>query len=212
MGLGNWDSFIGGYVVANLGVLALPLLLAFLVSTGCVLRGPVCEYRPASHLGHEHHHGHDHGPNGHGHTTVRHPGHGAHDGIVVPFYGAQSKVGYVELKLHDDKGDLEMWLSKDAMGAHPYDIPLDSEVTVWFSKLAQKNIELKVRNRTQNQDESGKVNIRGKNTNYFIFPGNTGADATFLIGKEFASTVSVSFLRDGVVYVTDPFELRPHTH
>ena len=148
-------------------------------------------------------HGHTHG---HGHT------HTLHDGIVVPLFSAQQPVGFAELKLHDDKGDLELWLAKDNAGGNPFDLPLNSEITVSFIKLDTKTATLQVRNIEKNEDEDGKGNIRGSKTNYFIFPGDTGADATFLTGKEFASEVVISFVVDGVIYTTETFKLRPHTH
>ena len=67
-------------------------------------------------------HGHDHGEDGHAHGEGGHDhGEGGHDtegsnGVLARFVQAdtQDKVGYLRLKLHDDKGDLELWLAKDA--------------------------------------------------------------------------------------------------
>ena len=161
------------------------LVLLSLIAVGCA---------PGHH--HGHHHGHAHG-------------HSPHHGIVKPFASSGEQTGYVELKLHDDKGDLELWLTKDEAGKQPYDLPLDSVITVDFPKLG-KTVKLQVRNTSKNEDEDGKGNIRAGRTNYFIFPGDTGVDPAFLVGKDFASKVVVSF--NGGASKTRSFELKPHTH
>ncbi|VGO15874.1 hypothetical protein PDESU_04461 [Pontiella desulfatans] len=182
---------------------------------------------------HDDDHGHDH-PDGHAHAedaeshahdTDWQPefadfdddqGHGhdhtPHDGIIVPFRTGQSQAGFLELKLHDDKGDLELWLTKDKAGATPFDLPLDSMVAVLFPQLGGKTVELQVRNDQQNEDEDGKGNIRNKKTNYFIFPGDTKADASFLVGKDFVAEVVISFASEGITHTTAPFKLSPHSH
>lgn len=154
-----------------------------------------------------HQHGdHDHGYN-HDHSHV----HTRHHGISVPLFSGQQRVAFAELKLHDDKGDLELWLTMDEIGGKPFDLLLDSDITVSFPKLA-KEVTLKVRNRENNEDEGGKGNIRDGKTNYFIFPGETVANAVFLTGKDFSSEAVISFVADGVKYSAEPFMLRPHTH
>jgi len=141
---------------------------------------------------------------GHNHTL--------HDGIVVPLFSDTQRVGFAELKLHDDKGDLELWLTRDAAGSDPLDLPLNAEITVALPDSATKAVSLRVRNIEKNEDEDGKANIRGSKTNYFIFPGDTGADATFLMGRGFVANTAISFVAGGVRYTTDTFKLRPHIH
>jgi cobalamin biosynthesis Mg chelatase CobN len=130
-----------------------------------------------------------------------------HDGIVVPIQG-----GYVELKLHDDKGDLELWIAKDAEFKTPIDLPLSASPTVTFVDKDGKQLQLAVRNKHQNEDEDGKPNNRNGKTNYFIFPGNTGIDASWLKGKAFRAKVIVAFEQDGIQRTTKAFILSPHTH
>ncbi len=142
----------------------------------------------------------------HGHS------HTLHDGVVVPLLVANKRVGFAELKLHDDKGDLELWITTDKAGSQPLDLPIDSEIHVSFPRLAVKSVDLRVRNTLRNEDEDGKGNIRGTGTNYFIFPGDSGADASFLTGKSFMTDAEISFVRDGVRYTTDTFTLKPHVH
>ncbi len=173
---------------------ALLLSLLFIIA-GCVQQQG----------GHTYSYGHTHGHgDSHSHTL--------HDGIVVPLFSAQQHVGFAELKLHDDKGDLELWLTKDEAGGNPFDLPLNSEIAVSLSKPGTKSVALRVRNIEMNEDEEGKGNIRDSKTNYFIFPGDTGADAAFLMGKDFASETVISFVVGGVRYTTGTFKLRPHTH
>ena len=160
-------------------------------------------------------HGHSHGDDsGHSHKDGNDHAHEetAHHGIIETLWSGQRGPGYAELKLHDDKGDLELWLTSDKEGAKPFDIALDSEITITFSELNDKTVTLRARNNEKNEDEDGKENIREGKTNYFIFPGDTGVDASFLTGKDFVSKVVIFFKNGETRYVTDEFELSPHTH
>lgn len=169
-------------------------------------------------------HGHDHGPGadhdhaggddhhaddeGHGHDHDA----GGSDGVVAQVLQGEEKVGWLRLKLHDDKGDLELWLARDGEFAEPFDLPLDQTITVTFTDKESRTAELAARNREQNEDEDGTPTARDGKTNYFIFPGDRGADASWLKGADFLATVKVSFAADGKDYTTSQFVLRPHTH
>lgn len=156
---------------------------------------------------------HDHGAGAHDHGEGGHDAEGS-NGVLARFIQAdtKNKVGYLRLKLHDDKGDLELWLAKDAEMTQPFDLPLDGTATVTFTDKENKTTTLRVRNTDKNEDEDGKANVREGKTNYFIFPGDTGEDAAWLKGADFLATVKVAFSADGKDYVTSPFVLRPHTH
>lgn len=145
-------------------------------------------------------HGHEHGPT-------------PHDGVVAHLRGPDGKdVGFVELKLHDDKGDLELWVARDVAMKEPFDLPLDTKVKVVFVDHQDRTVELAVRDREQNPDEDGVANVRAGKTNYFVFPGETGADAAWLVGKTFHSIVRLSFSVDGKAYASEEFVLAPHVH
>ena len=131
---------------------------------------------------------------------------------MAPFNVGTEQLGFVELKLHDDKGDLELWLSHDVEGGQPFDLPLDTVITVTFPELEEKVISLQVRNPVTNEDEDGEPTIRDAGTNYFIFPGETGADAQFLQGADMETDVIVTFQVDGSDVSTPRFTLRPHIH
>ena len=172
------------------------------------------------HDGHEHD-GDEHGHDDHdGHAHDDHEGHdhehgaeGPHHGLVQPFSSADGKVsGFVELKLHDDKGDLELWIAQDKGMKKPFDLPLASEVTVTFTSMKDRKVTLAVRNTDENEDEDGSANNREGKTNYFIFPGNTGGDAKWLMGKAFEATVTVSFDTPQGKVTTKAFTLKPHAH
>lgn len=92
------------------------------------------------------------------------------------------------------------------------DLELDSVLTVTFPNLPEGSVELRIRNAEQNEDEDGNGTIREGKTNYFIFPGDTGVDATFLTGASFATKASLTFTSGGVSYSVAPFTLRPHVH
>lgn len=140
-------------------------------------------------------------------------GHSPHDGMVARLMDKTgSAAGFVELKLHDDKGDLELWLAKDQLITQPIDVPSNSEIQVSFLDVDGKTVVLRVRNADQNEDEDGTPNMRNGKTNYFIFPGDTGQDASWLMGAEFKSAVQVTFSVDGKSYTSEEFVLVPHTH
>jgi hypothetical protein len=171
-------------------------------------------------------HSHD-GEHGHGHDDEgsqpppadvgTESAHGPSDGMLARFSRAdEPDFGFLELKLHDDKGDLELWLARDRDITKPFDLPLDTVVTVTFlgDKETKKEtkVELRARNKDKNEDEAGTANVRDGATQYFIFPGETGGDAAWLMGAAFKRVVRVSFSHEGTAYVSDDFELRPHGH
>ncbi|MEM7010210.1 MAG: hypothetical protein AAF585_01900 [Verrucomicrobiota bacterium] len=125
---------------------------------------------------------------------------GPHDGMLADFDG-----GRVELKLHDDKGDLELWLTTTE--GKPFDLPAAAKITVAFEDAKEESVMLAVRNNDKNENEDGEPTMRDGKTNYFIFPGDTGADASWLKGADFKAQVTVTF--DGGS--TDKFLLIPHT-
>lgn len=146
---------------------------------------------------------------GHGHE------HGAtpHEGVVAVLNGPDGKpVGHVELKLHDDKGDLELWIARDPSMKEPFDLPLDAAIRVVFADHKDRAVDLRARNKDRNEDEEGTPNARAGRTNYFIFPGDTGGDAAWLMGATFSSIVRLSFTLDGKSYASEEFMLVPHTH
>jgi len=136
----------------------------------------------------------------------------SHDGISAPVFAANGQVAaWLELKLHDDKGDLELWITTDGAAA-PMDLALGTILKASFPVLGDRTVDLRVRDATTNEDEDGKSNIRDGKTNYFIFPGDTGADASWLQGAAFKSAVQITLAVGGASYVSTPFVLTPHSH
>ncbi|MCA9321076.1 MAG: hypothetical protein KDB53_10090 [Planctomycetes bacterium] len=88
----------------------------------------------------------------------------------------------------------------------------DFQVEARFADHADRKVELRVRNTTQNEDEDGKSNLRSGHSNDFIFPGKTGADASGLQGIAFKSVVSVRIPTDATKVTSAPFALAPHSH
>jgi len=89
------------------------------------------------------------------------------DGILSVFKvaGAAERCGFLELKLHGDAGDLELYLYKSA-GVHtgwqshtgksePFDVPKDTTIRLTFPSHPGKSVELRVRNGDKNEDEDG---------------------------------------------------------
>eukprot|EP00746_Dinoflagellata_sp_MGD_P165972 gnl/MRDRNA2_/MRDRNA2_95571_c0_seq1.p1 gnl/MRDRNA2_/MRDRNA2_95571_c0~~gnl/MRDRNA2_/MRDRNA2_95571_c0_seq1.p1 ORF type:complete len:524 (+),score=120.24 gnl/MRDRNA2_/MRDRNA2_95571_c0_seq1:66-1574(+) len=148
-------------------------------------------------------------------TVSVHPGAGpTNDGIMNVLEDADGKhVGFIELKLHDDAGDLELWLCKDGAMSEPLDFPADTTITATFATKGDKSVSLNVRDDEKNEDEDGNPNMRdGKMTNYFIFPGESDQDPEFLIGEDFRSTTTLTFTAGGKTYTSPPFVLVPHQH
>jgi hypothetical protein len=144
------------------------------------------------------------------------------DGILSVFKASDAPEwrGYLELKLHGDAGDLELWLytsagHQTAWSGHtgkpvPFDVPMDTVIKLTFQSHKGKAIELHVRNGDTNEDEEGIFNVRDSGTNYFIFPGESGQDPEWLKGEEWRGLVTVAFEANGKSFLCDPFVLVPH--
>jgi len=141
-----------------------------------------------------------------------HPGAApCHDGISTPLYDNSGAItGFLELKLHDDAGDLELWISSDG-AMTPMDIPADTVIKASFLAHGGRSVDLKVRNLGENEDEEKKPNMRDGKTNYFIFPGETGDDSSWLQGEKFRSMVEVTFSVGEQTYKTIPFTIVGHS-
>ncbi|MEM9015649.1 MAG: hypothetical protein AAGC68_01450 [Verrucomicrobiota bacterium] len=137
-----------------------------------------------------------------------HTNEGPNDGSLHPVFGGDGEqVGTAEIKLHDDAGDIEVWLTSGGHGGPPWDLPTDSVLILTFPDLG-KQIDLAVRDSTENRDEEGNGTVRDGATNYFVFPGETGADASWLMGREFAAKA----ILDLEAASTGDIILRPHVH
>ncbi|HUF60802.1 MAG TPA: hypothetical protein VMN36_01895 [Verrucomicrobiales bacterium] len=136
---------------------------------------------------------------------------GPHQGMLAEFKAAGgTTAGHLELKLHDDKGDLELWLAHDSAITKPFDLPTDAKVTVSFEGTKVESVPLAIRNSSRNEDEDGNANMRDGGTNYFIFPGDTGADSSWLTGGDFRAKVTISISSSTGSFQTGPFLLIPH--
>lgn len=143
-------------------------------------------------------------------STATHA-HGPHDGVVAEFR-AEGSSGFLEIKLHDDKGDLEVWLSADRKFTKPLDLPLDTTLEIEFIDKANRKVTLRPRNKTNNEDEAGVGNIRNSKTNYFIFPSQPGENASWLKGKDFQALVIVRTSKGEQALVSQQLKLTPHSH
>ena len=137
-----------------------------------------------------------------------HANEGPNSGFLFPVFDGDGKqMGTIEIKLHDDAGDLEVWLKSGGYGGEPWRLSLDTRLTLDFPSEG-KTVVLAVRDKERNEDESGESTIFEGSTDYFVFPADTGADASWLMGAEFAAKAELSF--DGAT--TGSFVLRPHVH
>ena len=137
-----------------------------------------------------------------------HEDEGLNGGFLFPIFDLDGKQNAtVEIKLHDDAGDLEVWLKKGGYDGEPLLLPTTTILTLDFPAL-DRNVTLAVRDHERNEDESGNSTVVEAKTNYFVFPGETGDDASWLMGAEFAAKVELSFTSAK----TGSFILRPHIH
>ena len=133
---------------------------------------------------------------------------GPNGGFLFPIFdNNKEQTGTVEIKLHDDAGDLEVWLKSGGYEGDPWRLPTDTTLTLNFPAL-NKSVTLAVRDQDRNEDESGASTIIEGNTNYFVFPGSTDEDASWLMGADFAAKVELRFEEA----TTGSFVLRPHIH
>ena len=137
-----------------------------------------------------------------------HANEGPSGGFLFPIFDSnKEQTGTVEIKLHDDAGDLEVWLKSGGYDGDPWRLPTKTILTLNFPAL-NKSVILAVRDQDRNEDESGASTIVEGNTNYFVFPGSTDEDASWLMGADFAAKVELSFEEA----TTGSFVLRPHIH
>ena len=137
-----------------------------------------------------------------------HANEGPNGGFLFPIFdNNKEQTGTVEIKLHDDAGDLEVWLKSGGYEGDPWRLPTDTTLTLNFPAL-NKSVTLAVRDQDRNEDESGASTIIEGNTNYFVFPGSTDEDASWLMGADFAAKVELRFKEA----TTGSFVLRPHIH
>jgi hypothetical protein len=137
-----------------------------------------------------------------------HANEGPNSGFLYPVFDqAGNQTGTIEIKLHDDAGDLEVWLKRGGYKGDPWLLPTATVLTLNFPVL-DRNVSLAVRDHDRNEDESGASTIVDGNTNYFVFPGETESDASWLMGSDFAAKVELSFGDT----TTGIFVLRPHIH
>ena len=137
-----------------------------------------------------------------------HANEGPNGGFLFPIFdNNKEQTGTVEIKLHDDAGDLEVWLKSGGYEGDPWRLPTDTTLTLNFPAL-NKSVTLAVRDQDRNEDESGASTIIEGNTNYFVFPGSTDEDASWLMGADFAAKVELRFEEA----TTGSFVLRPHIH
>jgi len=146
------------------------------------------------------------------------------DGILTLVKAAHEPEwrGYLELKLHGDAGDLEMWLyavparfgvrgcAGVAEKPKPFDVPKETVIRLTFPSHPGKTVEMRVRDMEKNEDEDGTPNMRDSGTNYFIFPGETGQDPEWIKGETWRGVATAAFEVDGKSYACDPFVLVPH--
>ncbi len=137
-----------------------------------------------------------------------HANEGPNQGFLHPVFNTEGEqVGTAEVKLHDDAGDIEIWLSEGGYGGDPWRLSLDTKLQLELPAL-ERTVELAVRDRDRNEDESGASTIREGLTDYFIYPGESGMDASWLMGSEFAARAELRIDQA----TTGPFVLRPHVH
>ena len=113
--------------------------------------------------------------------------------------------GYLEMKLAGD-GAIEAWLTGPDHA--PLTIAATAFVAVKVPKFGRA-VKLAPRDLEANADGTGAARLRDGKTDYFVFPGATGADAAWLAGDGWTAAVEVRARDDGRVLEADAFVLEP---
>ena len=119
---------------------------------------------------------------------------------------AGARVGWAEVKLHGDAGDLELWLARDIRISQSLTIPVAAVAKLELAGPG-RSVELRVRDAAANKDERGRATVVDGRTHYLVFPGDTGTDASWLMGEDFRSPARLT-----VEGLSSDFELIPHAH
>ena len=136
---------------------------------------------------------------------------GPHEGVVTTCSSTNAPSFFAEIKLHDDKGDIEIWLGKTADFKDSHSIPPTAKVALGFSEHG-RSVDLAVRDLRSNLDEDGTTRLKDGVTDYFIFPGETASDARWLQGGEFIDEVVLTVTHSGGSRVCEVVTLIPHSH
>lgn len=130
---------------------------------------------------------------------------GPSGGVLVELRDASGKPsGWAEVKLHGDAGDLELWLARDIRVTAPLAVPVAAVAKLELAGPG-RTVELRVRDAQANKDERGRATVVDGRTHYLVYPGETGADASWLTGEDFRSRARLT-----VEGLTAEFELKPH--
>lgn len=136
---------------------------------------------------------------------------GPHGGVVAGCASPRQGGLFAEVKLHDDKGDIEVWFGEDGDFKKPYLIDPRAKVSLRFYERS-RSIDLAVRDLTSNNDETGVSRLKNGLSDYFIFPGESGSDATWLSGGEFIDEVTLTLQKSDETVHCETVTLVPHVH
>jgi hypothetical protein len=130
---------------------------------------------------------------------------GPSGGVLAQLRDASGNpAGWAEVKLHGDAGDLELWLARDIRITDPLGVPVAASAKLELAGPS-RIVELRARDAAANKDERGRVTVADGRTHYLVYPGETGADASWLVGEGFRSRAKLS-----VEGLTAEFDLTPH--
>lgn len=119
---------------------------------------------------------------------------------------AGNPAGWAEVKLHGDAGDLELWLARDRRITVPLAVPAAAVAKLELAGPGRA-AELRARDTVANKDERGRATLADGRTHYLVYPGETGADASWLKGEDFRSPAKLT-----VEGLSASFELTAHGH
>ena len=104
-----------------------------------------------------------------------HANEGPNSGFLYPVFDqAGNQTGTIEIKLHDDAGDLEVWLKRGGYKGDPWLLPT---ATASHFPVLDRNVSLAVRDQDRNEDESGRP-PSSMEIPITCFPGETESDAS----------------------------------
>ncbi|MDF3129695.1 hypothetical protein P0Y35_10860 [Kiritimatiellaeota bacterium B1221] len=138
---------------------------------------------------------------------------GPHHGWMIKLYSPEGvHSGWAEVKLHDDKGDIEVRYQEVEDPAKPLLLPPETVNVLLFPEL-KLQADLFVRNLDENEDEDGVPTLMNGETHYFIFPTREDQDPKPFLGKKFASPARLLLGDPSEPQLMSPgFLLLPHVH
>ncbi|MEM0969016.1 MAG: hypothetical protein AAGJ31_06690 [Verrucomicrobiota bacterium] len=117
-----------------------------------------------------------------------HANKGPHGGRLHPVFGEDGgQLGRAEIKLHEEAGKIEVWLTSGGFGGPVWDLSPNAKLTLTFPDLGRQIVMTGRDTGGATPVGGGKGTGRAKGTNYFVFPGEVETEDSWLEGPGFVA-------------------------